>query len=121
MSGHEGARICVPLEHVVGGAPLRTETPSKSLRRHSWDADHLVCLYRQTPLRACHAVLRRLLSIFGEVRPIHGLKEEILKVKSLKVGRRQRGLRVDNLKFVTLPDHEIGSRLRAHTDPCQSL
>jgi len=67
----------------------------------SGDADQLVGLERQPPAWMREAIGRRGLGIGDPVGAVHRLKEEVVEAPFLDGRRIERGLRVDQLQFVS--------------------
>ena len=66
----------------------------------SWDPHKFVGLEAYAPTRIFQAIGDGKLRVAGTMRPVHGLQEEVLKVKLLKLLGLGISLRVDQLKFL---------------------
>ena len=80
-----------------------------------------VCLKADPPARMLEAVADREARVFLEVWAIHRLEEEVVELQTFEVHGIQRRLGKDELELVPPPHHEIGPRLRADTDPIDSV
>lgn len=78
-------------------------------------------LQAQAPLRMRHAVCDCEFGICGAAGAIHGLQEEVIEVQRQKLAWVERGLRIDELKFVSAALNQRSAGLGAYADPIQSL
>src|SRR6185503_20463945 len=79
--------------------------------------EKLVRLNAQSPTRVREAVLDRRSCVFGEVRTVHRLQEELLEVQRLQRRRIERRLRKYQLQLIAAAENPFRSGLRTHADP----
>src|SRR5579871_1187752 len=84
------------------------------------DADCLVCLKAEPPLRVAQAIIDRARGVGGHIRTVHRLKREALEGEAGEIFRRCTSLRVDKLQFMPAPQDELGAGLRADADPVEA-
>src|SRR6185295_2749553 len=81
------------------------------------DAECLVCLQAEPPLRMAQAVVDRARGVFGHVGSVHRLQRKPFEIEPRKIFRRGAGLRIHQLQFVAAAHHEASAGFRADADP----
>src|SRR3984893_13949147 len=85
------------------------------------DAERLVRLHAEPPLRMAQAIVDCTGGVLDHVRAVHRLQRKPLKGKAEVILRRRACLRIDQLQFVTPAYHEIGAGFRADANPVHAL
>src|SRR6478736_4020386 len=81
------------------------------------DAECLVCLQAEPPLRMAQAIVDRARGVFDHVGSVHRLQRKPFEIEPRKIFRRSAGLRIDQLQFVAATHHKPGAGFRADADP----
>src|SRR3954464_6023823 len=81
------------------------------------DAEGLVCLQAEPPLRMAQAVVDRARGVFDQFGPVHRLQRKAFEIEPRQIFRRGPCLRIHQLQFVAAADHQSGAGLRADADP----
>src|SRR5216683_687850 len=85
------------------------------------DTECLVGLQAEPPLRMAQTIVDRARGVFDHVRSVHRLQRETFEGEIDESFRGGIGLRIDQLEFMALPDHEVGAGFRADADPVHAL
>src|ERR1051325_6775621 len=103
---------------LLGPYPLRTG--DRAMNPELSKTEQLVRLQAEPPLRVHETILNGALRVGDEVRPIHGLQEEVREIERLESLRQRRGLRKHELELIAAREHERRHGLWTHTDPIQA-
>src|SRR5216684_579881 len=85
------------------------------------DTECLVGLQAEPPLRMAQTIVDRARGVFDHVRSVHRLQRETFEGEIDESFRGGIGLRINQLEFMALPDHEVGAGFRADADPVHAL
>src|SRR5229473_7035857 len=85
------------------------------------DTECLVGLQAEPPSRMAQTIVDRARGVFDHVRSVHWLQRETFEGEIDESLRGGIGLRINQLEFMALPDHEVGAGLRADADPVHAL
>src|SRR4029079_4418727 len=81
------------------------------------DAECLVRLQAEPPLRMPQAIVDRPRGVLDDIRPIHRLQRETLEGERFEILRCRTWLRIDQFQLMAPAHHEIGSGFRADANP----
>src|SRR6476660_9241141 len=85
------------------------------------DAECLVCLQAESPLRMAQAVVDRARGVFDHIGAVHRLQRKTFEIEPRKFFRRRAFLRIDQLQFVAAAHDQPGAGFRADADPVQPV